>query len=127
MLDTALALDDKDPRLSDGVGNRLCPDSSIEDVPRFKEGAVLYTSTSIAHLDAAIEDRKDLLSIIDMPLVWLIRPMKARGDPAHIGNTVAPHGRSALKVLPRNTCMQCLTPELSRAAKRRGLGRIVSR
>ena len=86
MLDTALALDDKDPRLSDGVGNMLCPDSSIEDVPRFKEGAVLYTSTSIAHLDAAIEDRKDLLSSIHMPLVWLIRPMKARGDPAHIGN-----------------------------------------
>ena len=83
--------------LSALVNGGCPPDTSVEPRREVADGAVLYTSTSISHLDAAIEDRKDLLSIIDMPLVWLIRPMKARGDPAHIGN---------FRGAPRSICFE---------------------
>src|SRR5690606_18837159 len=85
-LDTALSLNDKDPGFSDRVSNMLCPDSGIEHVARLKDGAALFAGIPISHLDAAIEDGKDLFPVIDVPLVWPICPMQARGDAAHIGN-----------------------------------------
>ena len=58
----------------------------IEHIARLEDGAVLDARVSIPHFDSAIEDGEYLLPVIDVPFVWLICPMKARGGAAHIGN-----------------------------------------
>src|SRR5690606_23556193 len=96
-LDTAFSLNHQDPGLSDGMGDVLGPDSGMEDVARLEDGAVLQAGLPVTHLDPPIEDGKHLLAVVDVPLVGLVRPVKARGDPAHVGNVCR---------APRTVCLE---------------------
>lgn len=84
--DTAPTLDHENPGFPYGMSDMLRADGGMEHIARLEDGAVLHAPVSIPHFDPAIEDGKYFLPVIDVPFVWLIRPMKARGDAAHIGN-----------------------------------------
>jgi hypothetical protein len=86
LLDAALTLHDENPRFANGVGNMLCADSGIENVACLQNGAVFDAALAIPHLDPTIENGEDLFTIIDMPFVWLICPMKTRSNAIHVGD-----------------------------------------
>ena len=100
LLDTALMLHDENPGLANGVGDMLCAHSGIEHISSLQNSAVLNTCLSVSHLNTATEYGKDLLPVIGMPLVWLICPMKAGGDSAHIGNVCRSPGAICFECAP---------------------------
>jgi hypothetical protein len=101
-LDTAFSLYDQDSRFADGVCNVFGANVGIKHVPRLKDGAVLSARNSIPHLNSAVKYGKNFFTIVDVPLVRLIRPMKARSDAAHVGNICG---------APRAVCFECATPK----------------
>ena len=84
MLDTSLRLHDENACLAYWVRDMFRTHRSIKNVTRFKNGRLLFSSFAEAHLDTTIKDSEDLLPVIDVPFVWLIRPMKTCGDATHI-------------------------------------------
>ena len=95
--DTALTLDHENPGFPDGMSDMLRTDSGMEHIARLEDSAVLHAPVSIPHFDPAIEDGKYFLPVIDVPFVWLIRPMKARGDAAHVGDVCRAPGAIRLE------------------------------
>jgi len=74
------------------MGDVLGAYHSVENVAGLQDGAVLNASVSVPHLDSTIKYGKDLLTVVDVPFVWLICPMKAYGDAVHVGNVYGSPG-----------------------------------
>ncbi len=83
--DTTFSLNDKYPGLTDGVSYMLSTDGSVKNISRFQDDAVLHTIFPKTHFDTTIENGKDLFTVIDVPFVRRISPMKSRSNATHIG------------------------------------------
>ena len=54
---------------------------------------------AIVHIYRAVEDCENFLTIVDMPFVWLVGPVKAHGGSVHVSDVVSAPGASGGEVL----------------------------
>ena len=64
----------------------LTADTRKEDIAGFKGDDILGPVLPIVHIDDARQYGEDFFAVIDMPLVWLVSPVKPSGNAAHVGN-----------------------------------------
>ena len=86
VLDAALGLYNKNTGLPDGMRNMFCADRGVKDVAALQNGRAFFPMLAVAHLDAAIQNGKDLFASIDVPLVRSVSPMESRRNAAHVGD-----------------------------------------
>lgn len=87
-----LPLNDKNSSLALWMGNMFAADFRKEDIANLQGDHVFGAAFSVVHMDSPIEYRKNLLSIIDMPLVWLVSPMNPSGQTRHVGHSLGGSG-----------------------------------
>src|SRR5437899_1682921 len=68
------------------MGDVFAADVGKEDVASLKQHRFFYASIAIEHCNSAIENCKDLLAVVDVPLVRLICPVHAGCDAVHAGD-----------------------------------------
>ena len=85
-LHTALGFDHQHPRRPLWVSHVLGAHRRVENIPDLQQNGLLDTVLAVAHLHLSIEHHKHFLAIVDVPFVWLVRPVQAGGDAIHVGN-----------------------------------------
>ena len=58
----------------------------IENIACIQNCGFFLSIDSIFHLNSTIQHSKNLFTVIDVPFVWLVSPVQACGDAAHVGN-----------------------------------------
>jgi hypothetical protein len=79
------ALDHENSCFAARMSHVLAPDCSKEYVASFEGDHCLDATLSIVHVYNAVEDREDFFAVINVPFVWLVRPMKSGRDATHAG------------------------------------------
>ncbi|MNC81184.1 hypothetical protein D3C76_1556460 [compost metagenome] len=54
------------------------------------------------HIYRAVEDCENLLTIVDMPLIWLVGPVEADGGSIHVSYVVSPPSARGGEILATN-------------------------
>lgn len=85
-LDTSFALDNENPCLSNWMSDVLRSDRCMENIAGLEHRSELLSILFVAHFDTAIEHCKYFFAFVDMPLIWLVRPMETCSNTVHIGN-----------------------------------------
>ena len=80
------------------MGDVLCSDRRMENIPGLEHRRKFLAVLFVAHFDTAMEHRKYLFAIVDMPLIGLVCPMEPGRNAVHIGNIgngvpMARHGK----------------------------------
>jgi hypothetical protein len=83
---TPFALDNQYSRLTDRMCDMLCPNASEENVPNLHALYVLTMFVAIVHINRTIEHNEYFLTVVYVPFVRLVSPVKSRGDAIHICN-----------------------------------------
>ena len=69
------------------MGYMFCSHVCIKNVTCIKRGHFLKAIDPEVHVYNTIHNGKNFLSIIDVPLIWLIRPMQLYRGTAQIGDS----------------------------------------
>lgn len=80
----------------------LASDFGEKHVANLQAHDVFDAGYAVVHIDCAVENRKYFFTVVDMPLVRLVSPVKASCGAAHIGNVICTPGTIGREVFTSN-------------------------